>query len=77
LAIKVYGVFLVAGQRVAKENLEEETLRRKATGRPPFKWDEFHVEIARRLKSTELPAKQEAFIAEMQQWCSQKWGFDR
>jgi len=45
-------------------------------GRPAFKWDEFHVEVARRLASIGLPTKQEAFIADMQGWCRQQWGRD-
>jgi hypothetical protein len=43
-------------------------------GRPSFKWDEFHLEIAERLQKGVLPTKQKAFISEMQQWCKTQWG---
>ena len=43
-------------------------------GRPAFPWDEFHLELAKRLTSTVFPEKQEALIADMQQWCLEKWG---
>jgi hypothetical protein len=42
-------------------------------GRPSLPWDEFHLEIARRLHSGTLPSKQEAFISEMQEWCKRQW----
>ena len=32
------------------------------------------MEIARRARDGKLPAKQEAFIADLQQWCQVKWG---
>jgi hypothetical protein len=45
-----------------------------AVGRPPLKWDDFHVEIAKRVQRGELPSKQEAYISEMQAWCVSRWG---
>jgi hypothetical protein len=43
-------------------------------GRPPFDWDAFHLEMAKRVHADGLPAKQEALIADMQAWCLQSWG---
>jgi hypothetical protein len=47
----------------------------QTVGRPPYDWDSFHIEVARRLlmANGELPDKQEAFIAEMQNWCAKNW----
>jgi len=42
-------------------------------GRPSLPWDEFHVEMARRLQAGELPDKQEAAIEDMREWCHQRW----
>jgi hypothetical protein len=42
-------------------------------GRPPYDWDSFHVEVAARIQADGLPAKQEAFIADMQEWCLKEW----
>ena len=45
------------------------------SGRPPIvKWDEFLVEVTRRLQNDEIPDKQEAFVLDMRQWCWKKWG---
>jgi hypothetical protein len=55
--------------------LREETEMFPLTGRPPvIKWDEFHVEVAKRVKEDMLPEKKEAFIADMQAWCRNRWG---
>jgi hypothetical protein len=51
----------------------DENLVRKSRGRPPLHWDSFHVEVAARIQAGTLPEKQEAFIAEMQQWCLKEW----
>jgi hypothetical protein len=48
-------------------------LPRKSRGRPSLDWDSFHVEVAARIRASPLPEKQEAFIAEMQEWCSKEW----
>jgi hypothetical protein len=45
-----------------------------AQGRPPLKWDEFHLEVAKRLKKGTLWEKQDAFINDMQAWCRDLWG---
>jgi hypothetical protein len=42
-------------------------------GRPPFPWDDFHLEVARRLVSGELPNKQYLFEDEMREWCQSHW----
>jgi len=44
-----------------------------ARGRPAADWDAFHLEVTKRLQQGTVPAKQEAFIAEMQEWCRAKW----
>jgi hypothetical protein len=49
------------------------THRAAIRGRPPFRWDEFHLELAKRLRNGDVPAKQEAFITEMQTWCEARW----
>lgn len=43
-------------------------------GRPSLPWDDFHVEMARRFCVGNIPAKQEAMIAEMREWCRTQWG---
>lgn len=44
------------------------------SGRPPLPyWDDFHLELARRVVKGELPNKQEAFVEEMQKWCETRW----
>ena len=45
-----------------------------ARGRPSFPWEQLFVEIARRAKDGNLPTKQEAFIAEISDWCRLNWG---
>jgi hypothetical protein len=42
-------------------------------GRPPFPWDEFHLELARRVVRHELP-KQDSVLKAMQDWCESQWG---
>ena len=46
----------------------------KRRGRPSFPWPEMYVELGRRAERGELPAKQEALIAEMMDWCQRAWG---
>jgi hypothetical protein len=41
-------------------------------GRPPYKWDEFHLEMTERTMGG-LPSKMEACVAEMEAWCQKKW----
>ena len=43
-------------------------------GRPPYPWDEFHVEVAKRVKEGTLWEKQDAFINDMQTWWRNRWG---
>jgi hypothetical protein len=65
-ARRVGGAYLINEQG----KLRHETKR----GRPSFDWDELHLELAKRLTSNALPAKQEALIADMQAWCHVRWG---
>jgi len=46
---------------------------RRMGGRPAFNWEDFHVEMAKRARSGNLPQKQEALIADMQDWCRARW----
>lgn len=55
---------------------ENSTPRKTARGRPPMSWDSFHVEVARRFRGGDIPTKQEAFIAAMQEWCKTNWKKD-
>ncbi len=50
------------------------SVTRQRRGRPSFDWEALHVEIAKRIAHSTLPGKQEAMIAEMQQWCLANWG---
>jgi hypothetical protein len=59
---------------VLPEELTTKPLTLPPLGRPPLKWDEFHLEVAKVLKENKLPPKQEAFIGEMQAWCRIHWG---
>ena len=43
-------------------------------GRPSLDWNSFYLELTDRIKSDDLPDKQESFIAEMQDWCIKNWG---
>jgi hypothetical protein len=68
------GVLQVGDNFVLSEQLTTEPLMLLPRGRPPLKWDEFHLEVAKILKENKLPLKQEAFIDEMQAWCRIHWG---
>lgn len=48
----------------------------KSRGRPSLNWEEFGIEMARRLRDGGFPEKQEALIVEMQAWCKACWGVD-
>jgi hypothetical protein len=67
-------ILQVGDNFVLPEKLIIKPLMLPPLGRPPLKWDEFHLEIARILKENKLPPKQEAFIGEMQAWCRIHWG---
>jgi hypothetical protein len=43
-------------------------------GRPPFPWDEFHLELAKHAVNDAFDKKQEAFIEKMKAWCENRWG---
>jgi hypothetical protein len=66
-------VVQVGGNFVWTGSLTTEVPKR-FLGRPPFKWDEFHLEVAKRVKEDRLPSKQEAFIIDMESWCRDRWG---
>jgi hypothetical protein len=66
-------VVRVANDMIAVEQTGDESKARNLRGRPAFDWDSFHVEIAMRIKSNSFPEKQEAFIADMQEWCDRHW----
>ena len=40
--------------------------------KPP--WDEFHLEVARRLMNGTLGKSQKTFERQMQDWCESRWG---
>lgn len=67
-----------AGQAVrigdAYQIIDQPMAARDKRGRRPFDWDSFHLEMARRLRSSGFPAKQEALVADMQAWCLKTWG---
>lgn len=43
------------------------------SGRPlKYQWDEFHLELARRVVRGDLPEKQDALIEEMRNWCGER-----
>jgi hypothetical protein len=53
---------------------ELENLPATRRGRRAYPWDQFHVEMTRRIMAAGgLPEKQEAIIAGMQQWCRTSW----
>lgn len=66
-------VCLVAGQYVMDESQVLPQLKIENRGRPALDWDAFHLVLTDRLMSNDLPEKQEAFIAEMQDWCFRNW----
>lgn len=66
-------VVKVGGTLVRSNEAALQAIKRSFTGRPSLNWDQFGVEVARRVKAGNLPEKQEAFIAEMQLWCRERW----
>jgi hypothetical protein len=70
------GVMKIANSLVLSTNGESEPAVKPRRGRPPFDWDAFHLELARRLKKGDLPKKQEALVADMQAWCKASWSRD-
>ena len=67
-------VKVIAGQYILDNRQAEKIKKASKRGRPSLKWDSFYLELAGRIKNDELPEKQEAFIAEMQDWCLEHWG---
>jgi hypothetical protein len=68
--VKAYAV----GYVLIVEPQKPSVLPPKRHGRPSFPWPEMYIELGRRAERGELPAKQEALIAEMMDWCQRKWG---
>ena len=69
----IIGVYEIGDALVLGGEKQGRVSSQSRRGRPSFNWDEFHVEVAKRIRDTGLPAKREAFIAEMQEWCKGKW----
>jgi hypothetical protein len=57
-------------QDTNKTTVPTRTMQR---GRPSYDWDAFHLEVAKRLLQGNVPAKKEAFVADMQDWCKDNW----
>lgn len=66
----------VGGALILDQGLSTIAPRGMPRGRRPMEWDAFHLEVAKRLQKAGLPAKQEAFVAEMQDWCRTNWRKD-
>jgi len=67
-----YGEVSKAGDYLVLKSADE--IRGGAkSGRPPFNWHEFHLEMAKRAMMKVLPPKMEACIEDMQAWCKGKW----
>jgi hypothetical protein len=64
------GVRRIGNYLVASEEYADPRPR----GRPPFPWDEFHLEVARRLMNGTLGKSQKTFEGQMQDWCESRWG---
>jgi len=68
-------VMMLSGQYIINDTQSNTTQRQSKRGRrSSLDWDKVHLEIARKFKNEELPAKQEAFIADMETWCFEKLG---
>lgn len=67
-------LLLVSGNMFWLDGDKKKIRKSSRMGRPSFDWDEFHLEITRRLQNDKVPDKQEAFIHDMRQWCVEKWG---
>jgi hypothetical protein len=64
----------IGGQWVLPKGVSEISASGRTPGRPPLKWDEFHLEVAKYVQQGTLPEKQDAFIFTMEQWCKTHWG---
>jgi hypothetical protein len=73
-ADKARAVSIIAGQYILDEDTAPKNLKMGKRGRPALDWGSFYLELAERVKRGDLPAKQEAFVAEMQKWCLENWG---
>lgn len=71
---QVNNVSLIADQYVLDEDASSSKIKASKRGRPALDWDAFYLEVMDRVTKKDLPDKQEAFIAEMQEWCSRHWG---
>ena len=73
---QVEGVVKVGDSYVLRSSEKPPLSGSTRRGRPPFEWDAFHVEVARRIHQRQVPRKREAFVAEMQAWCKAAWEKD-
>ncbi len=53
---------------IATSRVAQNVTSKSVGGRPPFQWESFHVEVARKFRDGEMPDKKEAAIEELQQW---------
>jgi len=68
---EVYGGVRKAGDYLILTS-DDEVRGGAKPGRPPLDWDEFHVEMAKRVRKG-LPEQKKVCISEMQEWCRDKW----
>lgn len=67
-------ISVIAGQYVIDEDDTEKVKIAHRKGRPSYDWPSLYLELTDRLQKGNIPTKQEAFIAEMQEWCFTHWG---
>jgi hypothetical protein len=67
----VYGGVTKAGDYLVLTS-DDEIRGGAKQGRPSYNWDDFHVEMAKRVRQG-LPPKKDACIWEMEKWCEEKW----
>ena len=68
-AVRVGNVLLAEGGNEPPSN-------RPPRGRPPLPWAEMHQELGKRMERGDLPAKKEALVADLMDWCRTNWGRD-
>lgn len=67
-------VKVVAGNYVLDTEYSGAGPLKGRVGRPAHSWDQFLLEVHKRFLDESVPEKQEAFIAQMQEWCKKHWG---
>jgi hypothetical protein len=65
---------IIADQYILNEEDASKPLPKGNRGRPSKNWDAFYAEAMFRVYEGDLPDKQDAFIAGMQEWCTKNWG---